>query len=657
MKQTLHWNVSGIPPEARDVARAAANKEGLTVGDWLTRRILAERETPEAEPEAKPDAAPEAKPMGPRLVRLENEPDPVARRVEESLRFLSKRIEVSERAQIEAQRTLSTAAAEIQSASRNQAEVFASFAERIERVERNSDTAPLREALRGLHQGVALLTEQIARTSTDSASQVAVLASSVEAMALKIASARDESVRLEHIIQERLSGLSERVKQLEERVQAMPTAQHVLENRIDAVEIRMREAFSQHVAAVEHDVATIIARLDEAEPVRGQGHIQETIATLNRRFESSERRSKEALAALQSGLSEATVRINRLEAPTAGDPSQQNDSVPTVGSDLRALPLAEAEEAEVDVPRTDASSPGEYLAKTRRAAQAADPTPASAWHVPSATRRTLETSRLARIATQGFFVLLVMCTGFLLMQYLGPQLIPGSIRNGAVGAPASAEIRGLALKANEGVAGAELLLGLKYADGDGVPKNDAEAALWLQRAAQKSQALAQYRLGALFEKGLGVPLDARIAADWYAKAAELGNIKAMHNLAVAYANGTGRENNYTEAARWFRSAAERGLADSQFNLAVLHERGLGVQSSLADAYKWYAIAAAQGDAESSTRVEALLSQIPAAEKDAADKVADGFRATPADARANEAPALSEVLNGSEVRNQKSEIGK
>ena len=36
MKQTLHWNVSGIPPEARDVARAAANKEGVTVGDWLT---------------------------------------------------------------------------------------------------------------------------------------------------------------------------------------------------------------------------------------------------------------------------------------------------------------------------------------------------------------------------------------------------------------------------------------------------------------------------------------------------------------------------------------------------------------------------------------------------------------------------------------------
>src|SRR5262245_56729284 len=155
MKQTLHWNVSGIPPEARDVARAAANKEGLTVGDWLTRRILAERsaDSPQAgsgEGQAKPDAGTEGKaevkPLGPRLVRLEDESDVVARRVEESLRFLSKRIEVSERTQTEAQRML---AIEIQTASRGQAEAFARFAERIERVEKNSDLAPMREAVRG----------------------------------------------------------------------------------------------------------------------------------------------------------------------------------------------------------------------------------------------------------------------------------------------------------------------------------------------------------------------------------------------------------------------------------------------------------------------------------------------------------------------------
>src|SRR5271170_6604174 len=40
MRAELPWNVAGIPPEARDAARAAARREGLSVGEWLTRRIL-----------------------------------------------------------------------------------------------------------------------------------------------------------------------------------------------------------------------------------------------------------------------------------------------------------------------------------------------------------------------------------------------------------------------------------------------------------------------------------------------------------------------------------------------------------------------------------------------------------------------------------------
>src|SRR5258706_13364823 len=40
MRPDLPWNVAGIPPEAREAARAAARREGLSVGEWLTRRIL-----------------------------------------------------------------------------------------------------------------------------------------------------------------------------------------------------------------------------------------------------------------------------------------------------------------------------------------------------------------------------------------------------------------------------------------------------------------------------------------------------------------------------------------------------------------------------------------------------------------------------------------
>ena len=111
----------------------------------------------------------------------------------------------------------------------------------------------------------------------------------------------------------------------------------------------------------------------------------------------------------------------------------------------------------------------------------------------------------------------------------------------------------------------------------------------------------------------------------------------MHNLAVAYADGAGTQRNFTEAAHWFRAAAELGLTDSQFNLAVLYERGLGVKPSLSEAYKWYAIAAAAGDAESKTRLEALGSQIPAADRDGADKTAKAYRPQPLNVAANDGP--------------------
>jgi localization factor PodJL len=199
--------------------------------------------------------------------------------------------------------------------------------------------------------------------------------------------------------------------------------------------------------------------------------------------------------------------------------------------------------------------------------------------------------------------------------------------------------------ANAGNARAELLVALKYLDGDGVPANDAEGAKWLEKAAAQNEPLAQYRLGTLYERGKGVTADATKAARWYLAAAQAGNRKAMHNLAVAYAQGSGVAKNFTEAARWFSRASALGLSDSQFNLAVLYERGLGVPQSLVDAYKWYAIAASQGDTESKTRIDALTTQLAADDRAAAQRSAEAFRPQPMNRHANSAPDINDVTRG------------
>jgi localization factor PodJL len=199
--------------------------------------------------------------------------------------------------------------------------------------------------------------------------------------------------------------------------------------------------------------------------------------------------------------------------------------------------------------------------------------------------------------------------------------------------------------ANSGNARAQLIVGLKYVDGDGVPSNPTEAAKWLTKAADAGEPVAQYRLGGLYERGTGVAADPVKAVRLYLAAANQGSRKAMHNLAVAYAEGTGVKKDYAEASRWFLKAANLGLKDSQFNLAVLYERGLGVPQNLVDAYKWYAIAASQGDNESRNRMNAIVGQLDNEARAAAQHAADSFRAAPLNARANVPPTLGDVTRG------------
>jgi len=115
--------------------------------------------------------------------------------------------------------------------------------------------------------------------------------------------------------------------------------------------------------------------------------------------------------------------------------------------------------------------------------------------------------------------------------------------------------------ANGGNAVAQTIIGLKELDGDGVPASPADAAKWLERAAEQGQAVAQYRLGTVYEHGQGVTANSATAIHWYQLAANQGNRKAMHNLAVAFASGAAGKKDMAEAARWFAKAAALGLAD------------------------------------------------------------------------------------------------
>ena len=92
------------------------------------------------------------------------------------------------------------------------------------------------------------------------------------------------------------------------------------------------------------------------------------------------------------------------------------------------------------------------------------------------------------------------------------------------------EVEAERLAADQGNAGAQYALGRKYANGQGVPKDDAEAVKWYRKAADQGNSWAQYALGWMYDNGRGVPKDDAEAVKWYRKAADQGNAAAQNNL-------------------------------------------------------------------------------------------------------------------------------
>src|ERR1035437_2766104 len=117
----------------------------------------------------------------------------------------------------------------------------------------------------------------------------------------------------------------------------------------------------------------------------------------------------------------------------------------------------------------------------------------------------------------------------------------------------------------------------------------------LQPLAEQGDALAQFNLGLMYAYGEGVPRDDAEAVRWYRKAAERGDAQAQGHLGYRYENGEGVPQDYTEAVKWYRKAAEQGYALRQVALGIMYDKGRGVPKDYVQAYMWFNLAAAGGD--------------------------------------------------------------
>ena len=79
------------------------------------------------------------------------------------------------------------------------------------------------------------------------------------------------------------------------------------------------------------------------------------------------------------------------------------------------------------------------------------------------------------------------------------------------------------LSADQGNASAQNNLGLRYANGEGVLKDEAEAVRWYRLSADQGNATAQNNLGVRYSNGEGVLKDSVLAHMWFNIAGANGN--------------------------------------------------------------------------------------------------------------------------------------
>jgi TPR repeat protein len=106
---------------------------------------------------------------------------------------------------------------------------------------------------------------------------------------------------------------------------------------------------------------------------------------------------------------------------------------------------------------------------------------------------------------------------------------------------------------------AEFKLATLYKDGLGGVKRDPEKAVSLLKdAAEAGLPRAETMLGLCYAEGEGVEANPAAALGWYRKAAAHGDTTAAELLGTAYAAGSGIDQDLVEAYMWFTLAGNHG---------------------------------------------------------------------------------------------------
>jgi uncharacterized protein len=158
--------------------------------------------------------------------------------------------------------------------------------------------------------------------------------------------------------------------------------------------------------------------------------------------------------------------------------------------------------------------------------------------------------------------------------------------------------------ADKGSTAAMVALGILFANGSGVAKDDAQARKLFERAATAGNPHAATNLAALSDNG-GAPSDPLEARALLAKAAETNSAEAQFQLGLMMANGTGGPKDDVAARALFEKAAAQGHPGALDWLGAFTERGRGGPQDSSAAKAYYEKAAALGNEDAKAALQRL----------------------------------------------------
>ncbi len=157
-----------------------------------------------------------------------------------------------------------------------------------------------------------------------------------------------------------------------------------------------------------------------------------------------------------------------------------------------------------------------------------------------------------------------------------------------------AEWEALRSKATGGDVKAQLDLAIRYRDGTGVIKDDAEALRWAHRAADAGNAEAMDFVGFAYLRGAVIQRNPAIAFGYF-KAAATESPQAAFNLGQCYFGAQGTEQDVPKALESWKKAADAGHGRAAGFLAMVYLSGEGVAPDAVQARRFAERAAELND--------------------------------------------------------------